>query len=225
MRWQDPDRGLVPPGEFIAVAEETGLIDQLGAVGRSMRSARQRLAWRADGLDPVAALQRLAARAAPRRLRRRPARLPATATGSTPAGLVDRDHRERPRWPAAADRRAAARAGRGRPAHRRSTTSAPAPRRWRGCATLPVQMLKLDRSFLAGVPERPAGGGARHARSSTWRGAGRERSSSRASRPRRSATSSAAPAARWPRASCSAARCRAQPTLDGPAPRCAGRPR
>ena len=30
-RWQHPTRGLVPPPEFVAVAEESGLIDQLGA--------------------------------------------------------------------------------------------------------------------------------------------------------------------------------------------------
>ena len=30
LRWDHPVRGVVPPAEFIALAEETGLIAQLG---------------------------------------------------------------------------------------------------------------------------------------------------------------------------------------------------
>jgi len=46
VRWQMPGRGLVPPGEFIPLAEETGLIVQLG--NRVVELAcRQQAEWRA----------------------------------------------------------------------------------------------------------------------------------------------------------------------------------
>jgi len=33
LRWFHPDRGQIPTGDFIAVAEETGLIGDIGPLG------------------------------------------------------------------------------------------------------------------------------------------------------------------------------------------------
>ena len=52
VRWQDPERGLVPPGDFIALAERTGLIDRLGEWVLDAALA-QNAAWAAAGLRTV----------------------------------------------------------------------------------------------------------------------------------------------------------------------------
>ncbi len=52
VRWAHPKRGMVEPGRFIPIAEESGLI---GPIGRLvMRKACQQLAnWRRAGADPI----------------------------------------------------------------------------------------------------------------------------------------------------------------------------
>jgi diguanylate cyclase (GGDEF)-like protein len=51
VRWQHPQRGMVPPGEFIAFAEESGLVVRLG--DWVLREAtRQVKAWADEGLAP-----------------------------------------------------------------------------------------------------------------------------------------------------------------------------
>jgi EAL domain-containing protein (putative c-di-GMP-specific phosphodiesterase class I)/PleD family two-component response regulator len=52
VRWQHPDRGLVPPGQFIALAEEIGLI---GAIGDWVleRACHDAAKWASDGLGAI----------------------------------------------------------------------------------------------------------------------------------------------------------------------------
>jgi diguanylate cyclase (GGDEF)-like protein len=50
LRWRDPDRGLVPPLDFIPVAEYTGMIEPIGHWVVASCCA-QAAAWRADGVE------------------------------------------------------------------------------------------------------------------------------------------------------------------------------
>ena len=50
VRWDDPDKGAVPPSRFVPLAERHGLIGELTQWG--LRTAlRQWLAWRDEGID------------------------------------------------------------------------------------------------------------------------------------------------------------------------------
>lgn len=52
VRWNHPERGVVPPGEFIPLAEETGLIVPMGKVVMEAACRRGR-EWAEAGLPPV----------------------------------------------------------------------------------------------------------------------------------------------------------------------------
>jgi diguanylate cyclase (GGDEF)-like protein/PAS domain S-box-containing protein len=52
LRWQHADRGMVPPDEFISIAERSGLIGPLGEFVLESACAQAK-AWREAGLPPV----------------------------------------------------------------------------------------------------------------------------------------------------------------------------
>ena len=52
MRWQDPDKGMISPADFIPTAEESGLIVPIGLWGLR-ETCRQNKQWQEKGIRPV----------------------------------------------------------------------------------------------------------------------------------------------------------------------------
>jgi diguanylate cyclase (GGDEF)-like protein len=52
IRWRHPQRGLVPPNDFIAIADECGLLDAIGE-WVLFEACRQAKAWQREGLRPL----------------------------------------------------------------------------------------------------------------------------------------------------------------------------
>jgi diguanylate cyclase (GGDEF)-like protein len=61
LRWQSPEHGLVPPSEFIPIAEDTGLIGSIAGWALE-RACVQNVAWHNSGLPPVCVAVNLSAR-------------------------------------------------------------------------------------------------------------------------------------------------------------------
>jgi EAL domain-containing protein (putative c-di-GMP-specific phosphodiesterase class I) len=61
VRWQHPDLGMVPPAQFIPLAEETGLIVPLGK-WVLVTACAQSVAWLREGLPPLCMAVNLSAR-------------------------------------------------------------------------------------------------------------------------------------------------------------------
>lgn len=55
MRWQHPKRGMIPPGQFIPLAEHTGLIKPL-TEWAIQTALRQIQAWQKEGIDLIVAV-------------------------------------------------------------------------------------------------------------------------------------------------------------------------
>jgi diguanylate cyclase (GGDEF)-like protein/PAS domain S-box-containing protein len=152
VRWEDPEEGLIPPGAFIPVAEETGLIDGIGAwVVEAL--CQQAVAWAAEGFRP-----RLTFNLSPRQLRR------ADLVGSIAARIAS--HRLDPGQFCAELTESALLSD----ARRQRSLLTELHEAGLAIAIddfgsghsslarlrdLPVQVLKVDRSFLARVPEDP----------------------------------------------------------------------
>jgi EAL domain-containing protein (putative c-di-GMP-specific phosphodiesterase class I) len=61
LRWQHPQRGMIPPGDFIPLAEESGLIIPIGAWIID-EVCQQAVAWDAAGLPPIRVAVNVSAR-------------------------------------------------------------------------------------------------------------------------------------------------------------------
>jgi diguanylate cyclase (GGDEF)-like protein/PAS domain S-box-containing protein len=61
VRWMHPEKGLIPPVDFIGLAEETGFIDQLGE-WVMLEACRQCKAWHEAGLTEISVAVNLSAR-------------------------------------------------------------------------------------------------------------------------------------------------------------------
>lgn len=55
VRWRHPTRGIVAPGDFIGIAEEVGLLDQIGTFVLE-EACRQSAEWKSKGMNPKVAV-------------------------------------------------------------------------------------------------------------------------------------------------------------------------
>lgn len=154
VRWRHPERGLLGPDAFIGVAESTGVIEALGDWVLETLCV-QAAAWKARGWTP-----NLGVNVSPRQLCRANfgahAAARVTAHGLTPDRFVI--ELTESGWTLGASRLEPVMAG--LRAHGFALAiddfGAGYSSLWR-LRELPVQVIKVDRAFLQGVPEDPQG--------------------------------------------------------------------
>ncbi len=152
LRWEDPQRGMISPAEFIPIAEQSGLIDALGDWVLEAVCAQQ-VAWTAQGLEP-----HISFNVSPSQLRRGDfltrVRDRISAPGVEPPRLtVELTESSTLEDPALAESvvRELDALGLGVALDDFGTGYSSLSR----LRELPVSTLKIDRSFMRDVPERP----------------------------------------------------------------------
>ena len=207
VRWPHPERGLIPPGEFLPVAQRSGLLRELDrwvlrtAARRGRRLARARAAAAPAVAVNLAGLLPgdvdFAAEVRDAVARRRASRGTGWCSSwSRPAWSRSRRTRW-PRWRASPSRASGS----------RSTTSAPATPRWPGSRSCPRRPSRWTARSSPGSPTTPWTSPWR-GRWWTWRTRWAAARWPRASRPPSSSTCCAASASTPTRAGCSPARWR-----------------
>jgi EAL domain-containing protein (putative c-di-GMP-specific phosphodiesterase class I) len=155
LRWNDPARGLVGPGDFIQLAEETGLIEPVGEwVVQAI--CRQALDWQEAGLDV-----RIHFNLSPRQLRQHRTadaiRSAIESRGISP-GLLTAEITESAAMAEAEGGQSVLGELRQLGLHLSVDDFGSGYSSLGRLRELPVDELKLDRSFLAGVPHDPDAG-------------------------------------------------------------------
>jgi diguanylate cyclase (GGDEF)-like protein/PAS domain S-box-containing protein len=158
LRWNDPERGLVPPGGFIQLAEDTGLIEPIGEwVIRAI--CRQALDWSAAGLG---AGVRIHFNLSPRQLRQRravEAIREVVQSDRIPPGTLTAEITESAVMAEADHGRTVLNELRHLGLHLSVDDFGSGYSSLGRLRQLPVDELKLDRSFLRGVPHDAEAGG------------------------------------------------------------------
>ena len=152
VRWQDPDDGLVLPGDFIPVAEETGLIVPLGEEVLAA-ACGQMAAWVAQGLAPG----RMAVNLSARQFRQQDlveVVQQALAESGLPPRMLELEITESTAMDDVAFTREVLGHLRGLGVHSSLDDFGTGYSSLSQLSTLPFDVLKIDRTFVAGIGRR-----------------------------------------------------------------------